>query len=74
VFKNITTKHKLGTLLKIVHLEASIKPHIYNIIHDILITMTFTMACLKLWKALEMDFGFLKINIIAWKITFFLSR
>jgi hypothetical protein len=28
------------------------------------------MACPNLWKALELDFGFLRVNIIAWKITF----
>jgi hypothetical protein len=28
-----------------VHLEASTKPPIHNLIHEFLINMTFTMAC-----------------------------
>jgi hypothetical protein len=70
VFRDITTKPKIGIPSKIVLLEASTKPHIHNKIHDILINMTLTMACPNFWKALELDFGFLRINIIVWKITF----
>jgi hypothetical protein len=44
VFRDITTKPKIGILLKIVLLEVRTKPHIHNKIHDILINMTFKMA------------------------------
>jgi len=45
-----------------VRLEASTKPAIYNLIHELLINMAFTMACLNFKKGLKMAFGPLGIN------------
>jgi hypothetical protein len=43
-----------------VHLEASIKPPIHNLIHEFLINMVFTMACPNFQKRLENGLWFLK--------------
>jgi hypothetical protein len=40
-----------------VHLEASTKPPIHNLIHEFLINMAFTMACPNFKKGLKMAFG-----------------
>jgi hypothetical protein len=40
-----------------VHLEASSKPPIHNLIHEFLINMAFTMACPNFKKGLKMAFG-----------------
>jgi hypothetical protein len=40
-----------------VHLEASIKPPIFNLIHEFLTNMAFTMACPNFKKGLKMAFG-----------------
>jgi hypothetical protein len=40
-----------------VHLEASTKPPIHNLIHEFLINMVFTMACPNFKKGLKMAFG-----------------
>jgi hypothetical protein len=40
-----------------VHLEASTKPPIHNLIHEFLIKMAFTMACPNFKKGLKMAFG-----------------
>jgi hypothetical protein len=45
MFWDISTKPKIGILKKLVHLEASTKPHVYKKIHEFLINMAFTMAC-----------------------------
>jgi hypothetical protein len=37
-----------------VHLEANTKPHVYNLIHEFLINMAFTMACPNFKKGLKM--------------------
>jgi hypothetical protein len=51
VFGNISTKPKIGILQKLVCLEASTKPPIHNLVHEFLINMAFTMACLNFKKA-----------------------
>jgi hypothetical protein len=50
-------------LQKLLHLEASTKPHIHNLIHEFLINMAFTMACPNFKKGLKMVFGPLGVNI-----------
>jgi hypothetical protein len=40
-----------------VHLEASTKPPIHNLIHEFLINMAFTMACPNFKKSLKMAVG-----------------
>jgi hypothetical protein len=40
-----------------VHLEASTKPPIHNLIHEFLINMAFAMACPNFKKGLKMAFG-----------------
>jgi hypothetical protein len=45
-----------------VHLEASIKPHVHNLIHEFLIKMAFTMACPNFKKGLKMVSGPLGIK------------
>jgi hypothetical protein len=44
------------------HLEASTKPSIYNLIHEFLINMAFTMAYPNFKKGLKMAFGPLGVN------------
>jgi hypothetical protein len=56
-FWNISTKPKIGIFKKIVHLIASTKPPIHNLIHEFLINMAFTMACPNFKKGLKMAFG-----------------
>jgi hypothetical protein len=48
------------------HLEASTKPPIYNLIHEFLINMAFTMACPTFKKGLKMAFGpwGVKMNVL----------
>jgi hypothetical protein len=46
-----------------VRLEASTKPHIYNLIHEFLVNMAFTMACPNFKKGLKMAFGPLGIKL-----------
>ena len=45
------------------HLEASTKPPIHNLIHEVLINMAFTMTCPNFKKGLKMAFGPLGINV-----------
>jgi hypothetical protein len=45
-----------------VHLEASTKPPIHNLIHEFLINMVFTMACPNFKKCLKIAFGTLGVN------------
>jgi serine protease inhibitor ecotin len=45
-----------------VHLEASTKPHVHNLIHEFLINMAFTMACPNFKKGLKMVSGPLGVN------------
>jgi hypothetical protein len=66
----MTTKPNFGTLIKRVHHFTSTKPHMHNIIHEILINKSFTMACPNLLKNLERDFGISRDFFIAWKLTF----
>jgi hypothetical protein len=40
----------------------STKPPIYNLIHEFLINMAFTMACPNFKKGLKMAFGPLGVN------------
>jgi hypothetical protein len=40
-----------------VRLEANTKPPIHDLIHEFLINMAFTMACLDVKKGLKMAFG-----------------
>jgi hypothetical protein len=47
-----------------VHLEASIKPPIHNLIHEFLINMAFTMACPNFKEGLKMAFGPLGVKLI----------
>jgi hypothetical protein len=46
-----------------VHLEASTKPHVHNLIHEFLINMAITMACPNFKKGLKMVFGPLGVRI-----------
>jgi hypothetical protein len=46
-------------------LEANSKPSIHNLIHEFLINMAFTMACLNFKKGLKMAFGPLGVNGVA---------
>jgi hypothetical protein len=46
-----------------VRLEASTKPHVYNLIHEFLINMAFTMACPNFKKGLKMISGPLGIKL-----------
>jgi hypothetical protein len=57
VFWDISTKSKIGILEKLVRLETSTKPHVHNLIHEFLINMAFTMACLNFKIGLKMVFG-----------------
>jgi hypothetical protein len=45
-----------------VHLEASTKSPIHNLIHEFLINMAFTMACPNFKKGLKMAFGPLVVS------------
>jgi hypothetical protein len=45
-----------------VHLEASTKPHVHNLIHEFLINMAFTMAYPNFKKDLKMVSGPLGIK------------
>jgi hypothetical protein len=45
-----------------VHLEASSKPAIHNLIHEFLINMAFIMACPNFKKGLRMAFGLLGVK------------
>jgi hypothetical protein len=54
VFWNISTTPKIGSLQKLVHLEATTKPPIHNSIHEFLINMAFTMACPNFKEGLKM--------------------
>jgi hypothetical protein len=45
-----------------VHLEASTKPPIHNLIHEFFINVVFTMACPNFKKGLKMAFGPLGAN------------
>jgi hypothetical protein len=56
-FWDRSTKSKIGIFKKLVHLEASTKPSIHNLIHEFLIYMAFTMACPNFKKGLKMAFG-----------------
>jgi hypothetical protein len=47
----------LESYKKLVRLEASTKPHVYNLIHEFFINMAFTMACPNFKKGLKMVFG-----------------
>jgi hypothetical protein len=62
VIWDISTKPKIGILKKLVRLEASSKPPIYNLIHEFLINMAFTMACPNFKKGLKMAFGSLGVK------------
>jgi hypothetical protein len=44
------------------HLEASTKPHVHNLIHEFLINMAFSMAYLNFKKGLKMVSGPLGVN------------
>jgi hypothetical protein len=57
VFWDISTKPKIGILLKLVHLEARTKPHVHDLIHEFLINMAFKMACPNFKKGLKMVSG-----------------
>jgi hypothetical protein len=46
-----------------VHFEASTKPPIHNLIHEVLINMAFIMACPNFKKGLKMAFGPLGVNV-----------
>jgi hypothetical protein len=48
-----------------VHLEASTKLHVHNLIHEFLINMAFTMACPNFKKGLKMVSGPLGIKTMA---------
>jgi hypothetical protein len=54
VFWDTSTKPKIGILYKLVRLEAITKPHVHNLIHELLINMAFTMAYLNFKKGLKM--------------------
>jgi hypothetical protein len=45
-----------------VHLEASTKPPIHNLIHEFLINMAFTMASPNFKKGMKMAFGSLGVK------------
>jgi hypothetical protein len=45
-----------------VHLEASTKLYVHNLIHEFLINMAFTMACPNFKKGLKMVYGPLGVN------------
>jgi hypothetical protein len=45
-----------------VRFEASTKPPIYNLIHELLINMAFIMACPNFKKGLKLAFGPLGVN------------
>jgi hypothetical protein len=46
-----------------VHLEASTKPQVHNLIHEFLINMAFTMACPIFKKGLKMVYRPLRVKI-----------
>jgi hypothetical protein len=46
-----------------VHLEASTKPHVHNLIHEFLINMAFTMAYPNFKKGLKMVYGPLGVKV-----------
>jgi hypothetical protein len=50
-----------------VHLEASTKPPIHDLIHEFLINMVFTMACPNFKKGLKMTFAPLGVNLFLFK-------
>jgi hypothetical protein len=52
----MTTKPSFGTLIEILHIIASKKPHVNNRIHEAQKNKSFTMTCPNLLKDLEMDF------------------
>jgi hypothetical protein len=47
-----------------VHLKASTKPHVHNLIHEFLINMAFIMACPNFKKGLKMVSGPLGVKQI----------
>jgi hypothetical protein len=47
-----------------VHLEASTKPPIHNLIHEFFINMAFTMACPNFKKGMKTTFGPLGVKDI----------
>jgi hypothetical protein len=51
-----------------VHLEASTKPPIHNLIHEFLINMAFTMACPNFKKGMKMAFGPLGVKVVFLKL------
>jgi hypothetical protein len=63
-FWDISTKPKIGTLEKLVRLEASTKPHVHKLIHEFLINMAFTMVCPNFKKGLKMVYGPLGVNMV----------
>jgi hypothetical protein len=65
VFRDKTTKPKIGILLKLMHIGASTKPHVHKKIHEFLINMVFTMACPNFKKGLKMAFDPLGINLLS---------
>ena len=48
------------------HLEATTKPHIHNLIHEFWMYMAFTMACPNFKKGLRMIFGPLGVKTMAY--------
>jgi hypothetical protein len=50
------------------HLEASTKPHVHNLIHEFLINMALTMAWPNFKKGLKMVSGPLGVKIVTPKI------
>jgi hypothetical protein len=52
------------------HLEASTKPPIYNLIHEFLINMAYTMACPNFKKDMKMAFGPLGVNVLHWRCSY----
>jgi hypothetical protein len=63
-FWDISTKTKIGILLKLVHLEASTKLHAQKKIHEFFIYMVFIMAYPNFKKGLRMAFSPLGIKPI----------
>jgi hypothetical protein len=66
----MTTKPSFGTLIEILHILASKKPHVSYIIHEVLKNESFTMTYPNLLKDLEMDFCIRRDFFIALKLTF----
>jgi hypothetical protein len=66
----MTTKPNFGTLIEILHIQASKNPCVNNIIHEVLKNKNFTMACPNLLKDLKRDFYIQRYFFIALKLTF----